>query len=303
MRFDAWTLHRRADGADAHRARDRRAVLHHALARRARVPGRSVRVDLRLRAAGGSDPAVPRRSYSIASQSDAGDVLRFIVRVIPEGTASEYLMSLPLHAVVNMTGPHGFFVLDPVHPGDVVFGATGTGIAAVMPMLGELARRPAGAPGPAAAASSSGGCGRRPISSRATRSRRSRRGPAPRSASTSPPPVRPGRAGGDASPRPCSIGSPGFHRAHLLPGRKRRHDHRAQARAHRARREPQDADPNRGVFRLDSSAMSRPGAPPRPRPSSASRAPWPAARPTASPSPESRVVEPRHRLQRRPDCR
>ena len=83
----------------------------------------------------------PRRSYSIASQSDAGEVLRFIIRVIPEGKASEFLMSLPLRTVVNMTGPHGFFVLDPAHAGDIVFGATGTGIAAVMPMLGELARR------------------------------------------------------------------------------------------------------------------------------------------------------------------
>jgi ferredoxin-NADP reductase len=87
---------------------------------------------------------VPRRSYSIASQSDAGDVLRFIIRVIPEGKASDYLMELPLGTTVNMTGPHGFFVLDAAHPGDVVFAATGTGIAAVMPMLGELARRPAG---------------------------------------------------------------------------------------------------------------------------------------------------------------
>ncbi len=88
----------------------------------------------------GADP-VPRRSYSIASQSDAGDVLRFIVRVIPDGKASEYLMSIPLGSLVRMTGPHGFFLLDASHPGDVVFGATGTGIAAVMPMLGELARR------------------------------------------------------------------------------------------------------------------------------------------------------------------
>jgi ferredoxin-NADP reductase len=84
---------------------------------------------------------VPRRSYSIASQSDAGEILRFIVRVIPDGKASEYLMSIALGSVVRMTGPHGFFVLDASHPGDVVFGATGTGIAAVMPMLGELARR------------------------------------------------------------------------------------------------------------------------------------------------------------------
>ena len=86
---------------------------------------------------------IPRRSYSIASQSDAGDVLRFIIRVIPEGKASDYLMALPIGASVTMTGPHGFFVLDPVHAGDVVFAATGTGVAAVMPMLGELARRPA----------------------------------------------------------------------------------------------------------------------------------------------------------------
>ena len=86
------------------------------------------------------DEIVPRRSYSIASPSDAGETLRVIIRVIPNGRASDYLMTLPLGATVRMTGPHGFFVLDAVHPGDIVFGATGTGIAAVMPMLGELAR-------------------------------------------------------------------------------------------------------------------------------------------------------------------
>jgi CDP-4-dehydro-6-deoxyglucose reductase, E3 len=87
---------------------------------------------------------IPRRSYSIASQSSAGDLLRFFIRVIPEGKASDYLMALPLGATVKLTGPHGFFVLDPVHAGDIVFAATGTGIAAVMPMLGELAQTPAG---------------------------------------------------------------------------------------------------------------------------------------------------------------
>ncbi|HET6282848.1 MAG TPA: FAD-binding oxidoreductase [Polyangia bacterium] len=85
--------------------------------------------------------SIPRRSYSIASHSDRGEALRFIIRVIPDGAASAYLMSLPLGATVAMTGPHGFFVLDPHHAGDVVFGATGTGVAAVMPMMGELGRR------------------------------------------------------------------------------------------------------------------------------------------------------------------
>jgi ferredoxin-NAD(P)+ reductase (naphthalene dioxygenase ferredoxin-specific) len=89
----------------------------------------------------GAGPAPARRSYSIASPSDAGEQLRFIVRVMPSGAASEYLMSLPLGATVRMTGPHGFFVLDPAHAGDVVLAATGTGIAALLPMLGELAAR------------------------------------------------------------------------------------------------------------------------------------------------------------------
>jgi ferredoxin-NADP reductase len=83
-----------------------------------------------------------KRSYSIASPSDAGDRIRFVIRTIPEGAATDFLLTLPVGAEVRMTGPHGFFVLDAEHPGDIVFGATGTGLAAVMPMLGELARRP-----------------------------------------------------------------------------------------------------------------------------------------------------------------
>jgi ferredoxin-NADP reductase len=102
-------------------------------------------VSLALPAAAVDEAAgsIPRRSYSIASQSDAGEQLRFIIRVIPEGKASDYLMTMPLGTTVAMTGPHGFFVLDTRHAGDIVFAATGTGIAAVMPMLGELAARPA----------------------------------------------------------------------------------------------------------------------------------------------------------------
>lgn len=98
-------------------------------------------VSLAIGAPEAGGPAV-RRSYSIASPSDAADRLRFIVRAIPEGAASDYLLNLPVGSDVRMTGPHGFFVLDPSHPGDLVFGATGTGLAAVLPMLAELARRP-----------------------------------------------------------------------------------------------------------------------------------------------------------------
>ncbi len=92
----------------------------------------------------GNDKAgVPlRRSYSIASPSSAGDRLRFIIRAIPDGAATDFLLSLPVGSDVRMTGPHGFFVLDTQHPGDLVFGATGTGLAAVLPMLGELMHKP-----------------------------------------------------------------------------------------------------------------------------------------------------------------
>lgn len=91
----------------------------------------------------GRDPAGLhlRRSYSIASPSDRGEALRFLVRIIPGGSASAFFVETPIGAPVEMTGPHGFFVLAPRHEGDVVFAATGTGIAPVLPMLGELTRR------------------------------------------------------------------------------------------------------------------------------------------------------------------
>ncbi len=82
-----------------------------------------------------------RRSYSIASRSDETGGLRFIIRIVPLGIASDYWSALPVGAEVDMTGPHGFFVLDPQHAGDVVFAATGTGLAPVLPMLAELTAR------------------------------------------------------------------------------------------------------------------------------------------------------------------
>jgi CDP-4-dehydro-6-deoxyglucose reductase len=82
-----------------------------------------------------------RRSYSIASLSDRGERLRFLIRVIPGGVASDFFVNLPIGSEVEMTGPHGFFVLNPHHPGDVVFAATGTGLAPVLPMLHELMGR------------------------------------------------------------------------------------------------------------------------------------------------------------------
>lgn len=83
-----------------------------------------------------------KRSYSLASSSSPADVLRFIVRLVPDGAASQALLALPLGAMVSFTGPHGFFTLEPAHVGDVVFVATGTGMAALLPMLARLATQP-----------------------------------------------------------------------------------------------------------------------------------------------------------------
>ena len=88
-----------------------------------------------------SGAPLPRRSYSIASLSSEAERLRFIIRVIEGGAAFDLLMGLALGDELALTGPHGFFVLDAAHAGDVVFGATGTGMAALLPMLGELAAR------------------------------------------------------------------------------------------------------------------------------------------------------------------
>ncbi len=96
---------------------------------------------------GGELVASVRRSYSIASPTFRGEQVRLIARQIPGGHASEYFTRLSPGAPVTMTGPFGGFILGESHPGDLVFGTTGTGIATIMPMLEELVRRPERAPG------------------------------------------------------------------------------------------------------------------------------------------------------------
>jgi ferredoxin-NADP reductase len=81
------------------------------------------------------------RSYSIAS-SPGPDRLSLILKLIAGGPGSEFFKSLQIGQPVHFTGPMGFFVLDLMHTGDVVFGVTGVGITPVLPMLEELAHRP-----------------------------------------------------------------------------------------------------------------------------------------------------------------
>jgi ferredoxin-NADP reductase len=80
------------------------------------------------------------RSYSLASSPGSTD-LSLVVKLVPGGTASGWFNQLKTGDQVEFTGPMGFFVLDLQHAGDVVFGATGVGVAPVLPMAREALTR------------------------------------------------------------------------------------------------------------------------------------------------------------------
>jgi len=79
-----------------------------------------------------------RRSYSLASRQSEKQSLRFLLKLVSDGPGSEFFSALEPGAQIDLTGPHGFFTLLPEHPGDIVFAATGTGIAPILPMLDGL---------------------------------------------------------------------------------------------------------------------------------------------------------------------
>jgi ferredoxin-NADP reductase len=80
------------------------------------------------------------RSYTIAS-SPGEETLAVVLKLVAGGAASEWFRRLRVGAEVRFTGPMGFFVLELAHAGDVVMGATGTGIAPFLPMLHEMHAR------------------------------------------------------------------------------------------------------------------------------------------------------------------
>lgn len=82
------------------------------------------------------------RSYSLASPPDRRGELALILRLIDGGIGSEFFKALKLGDEVPFTGPMGFFVNELSHPGDVVYVATGTGMAPMLPMLEEVLARP-----------------------------------------------------------------------------------------------------------------------------------------------------------------
>jgi ferredoxin-NADP reductase len=80
------------------------------------------------------------RSYSIASPPRRAEI-DLVVKLVGGGAGSGWFAARRPGDRARFTGPMGFFVLDLAHSGDVVFGATGVGIAPVLPMLEELLER------------------------------------------------------------------------------------------------------------------------------------------------------------------
>lgn len=85
------------------------------------------------------------RSYSIASSppppGGRPQELVLILRLIEDGVGSAFFNGLRPGAQARFTGPMGFFVNELQHDGDVVYGATGTGITPILPMLREVLQR------------------------------------------------------------------------------------------------------------------------------------------------------------------
>ena len=85
-----------------------------------------------------------RRSYSLANAPRADNLLELIIKRYPGGQLSEYWFERAKpNDLVRIEGPFGTFFLRDEAPADVVFLATGTGIAPVKALLEELAADPA----------------------------------------------------------------------------------------------------------------------------------------------------------------
>jgi len=94
-------------------------------------------------------PGGVRRSYSIANAPSSDKLVELHVRKVPGGSMSNYWFSAAkVNDLLRINGPLGTFVLRDVADRDVVFLATGTGIAPVKAMLEALYARGSEIPSP-----------------------------------------------------------------------------------------------------------------------------------------------------------
>ena len=79
-----------------------------------------------------------KRLYSIASLSTSGRELELIIKIIPNGIGSTYLESLKVNEPIAFQAPAGMFTLRKPFAKQIVFLATGTGIAPELFMIKHL---------------------------------------------------------------------------------------------------------------------------------------------------------------------
>ncbi|MHB8539942.1 MAG: ferredoxin--NADP reductase [Candidatus Acidiferrales bacterium] len=82
------------------------------------------------------------RPYSIASASRGDSRFDLCLNRVEGGYVSNYLCDIEPNAIVDMKGPHGSFVVSQPVEQDLVFIATGTGIAPIRGMLAEIFASP-----------------------------------------------------------------------------------------------------------------------------------------------------------------
>jgi len=93
-------------------------------------------VSLKVPHGGGSEA----RPYSIASAPRDQKSFDLCLNRVEGGFVSNYLCDLAPGAIVDINGPHGSFTVSPPLEQDLVFIATGTGIAPIRGMLEEIFR-------------------------------------------------------------------------------------------------------------------------------------------------------------------
>ena len=84
------------------------------------------------------DGKTVKRAYSIASSPYDPGVVEFCIQHLEGGIASTYFWNLKEGDALSISGPHGNFVLRRPVDYDVVFMATGTGVAPLRSMIHEL---------------------------------------------------------------------------------------------------------------------------------------------------------------------
>ena len=88
-------------------------------------------------------PGGMRRSYSIANAPSEQKLVELHIRQVPSGEMSRYWFEqAKANDLLRLSGPHGTFFLRDTEDRDIVFLATGTGIAPVKSMLEGLRAAP-----------------------------------------------------------------------------------------------------------------------------------------------------------------